>query len=268
MKKVIAFLLTIIMIFTLCSTAFAYDKEVFLVLGDSIGYGYGLKDNTKYSYGALISEANDYTYLNFAQNGDTTYDLNNKLTANSSVIAAVNSADIIAVSIGGNNFLHDNVVAMAVTGLFGNYNRINKTAQEFYENFCLVVDNIRAINPEAELLVQTLYNPQTGLLQGVYQYGVDNMNSKIKLAAAEKDFTVVEVAAAFEGKADEYIQNDIIHPNELGHYAIAQEYLKVLKEMSLGTADEPVTDKAEVEIYSLIDKILDFFRNLFSFNFI
>lgn len=265
MKKLLAILLTLVMLFALSSTAFAGDETIFVVLGDSIAYGHGLRDRSTCSYGALISQANDYTYFNMAENGNTTYDLNDKLTSDAMVIAAVTSADIIAVSIGGNNFLHDNIFAMAVTGLFGNYNRIDDTADDFYDNFCLAVDNIRSLNPDAELFVQTLYNPQSGILKSVYQYSVDNLNGKIKLAAAQKDFTVVEVAAAFEGKAGEYIQSDIIHPNEAGHYAIAQEYLKVLKDMNLGTADEPVMDKSDVEIYSIIDKVLDFFRKIFKF---
>lgn len=265
MKKLISLFLAIIMVFAVSVTAFATDKTHFVVLGDSIAYGCGLKDKDNYSYGALVCGANDYTYSNHAENGDTTYDLNDKLTHNPEIISDVDSADIISISIGGNNLRKGGIVSMAVTGIFGNYKRIDSVTADFYENFCLAIDTIRSINPDAELLVQTLYNPQTDLLQGIYQYAIDKLNSYIELAAAEKTFTVVQVDDAFAGKADEYIQDDIIHPNEKGHYVIATEYLKVLKDMGLGTAQKPVVDEADVIIYSLIDKILDFFRSLFIF---
>ncbi|MBQ7296555.1 MAG: hypothetical protein IJW86_10280 [Clostridia bacterium] len=262
MKKIISLTLALIMAFSLTIAAFAADTASFVLLGDSIAYGHGLKDKANYSYGALISSANGYSYTNHAHNGDTTYDLNDKLTR-PDVIASLDSADIIAVSIGGNNFLTGGIALMAITGLFGNYDLINDTADDFYENFSLAIDTIKSINPEATLLVQTLYNPRNDFLKGVYQHGLDRLNAYIRQAAPEKDFTVIEVAEAFSGHAGEYIQDDVIHPNERGDYVIACEYLKVLKAMGLGTAEKPLVEEAEVAIYSVWDKIMDFFKKLF-----
>ncbi len=266
-KKFISLLLALIMTFSLCTAAFAADSTHFVVLGDSIAYGYGLKDKDTYAYGALISAANGYTYANHAHNGDTTFDLNERLTRDD-VIADLKKADIIAVSIGGNNFLTGGIVGMAINGIFGNFSLIDKTADEFYTDFSLAIDTIRSIKPDATLLVQTLYNPRTDFLKDVYQYGVDKLNGYIKQAAAEKDLTVVEVAAAFSGHAGEYIQKDVIHPNDSGHYVIATEYLKVLKDLGLGEAEKPLTDAPTVEIpLSLWEKIINYFKKLFSFVF-
>ena len=77
---------------------------------------------------------------------------------------------------------------------------------------------------------------------------------------------IVDVAAAFEGHT-EYIQRDKIHPNEAGHYVIAQEYVKTLAELGLGTAEElttpmPETQQSSNALQELLNKIAEFFRNI------
>ncbi len=263
MKKIIAFLLALTLAFSLAVTAFAAESTDLVVLGDSIAHGHGLKDKENYAYGALIAKANGYNYANHAYDGDTTFDLNRRLDR-SDIIADLKKAEIIAISIGGNNFLRGGFVEMILRGIFGDYKILDETAAEFYTNFIVAVDKIRAINPDATLLIQTVYNPRNDLFKGVYQQAVNRLNNYIKKAAAEKDLTVVEVAAAFQGHAGEYIQSDVIHPNERGHYNIALEYLKVLKDMGLGTADKPLIDEEEVIVYSVWDQIMAFFQKLFS----
>lgn len=263
MKRIISFAMVLIMAFSFIVPVFAEETTSFVLLGDSIAYGYGLEDRNTYSYGALISDANGYSYTNHAQNGDTTYDLNDKL-ARADVIDSLKSADIIAISIGGNNFLTSGIPLMLIPALFGDKSIIDETADDFYADFTVAIDTIKSINPDAALLVQTLYNPRTDFVKGIYQYGVNKLNGYIKQSATEKDFTVVDVAAAYVGHAGEYIQDDVIHPNERGHYVIATEYLKVLKDMGLGTAEKPLVEEAEVVVYSLWDKIMDFFKKLFS----
>ncbi len=264
MKKFISLFLALLMVFSLTVTAFAEDSTKLVVLGDSIAYGYGIKDRSTLAYGALISAANGYEYENYARNGDTTYNLNERLTRDD-VVASIKAADIIAVSIGGNNFLTGGIAIMVINGLFGNYELLDDTADKFYDNFSIAVDKIRAINPEAELLVQTLYNPRNDFIKNIYQHGIDRLNDYIRQLSEEKDFTVVEVAEAFAGHAGEYIQDDVIHPNERGHYTIACEYLKVLKSMGLGTAEKPLVEESEVTVYSIWDKIIDFLKSIFKF---
>lgn len=272
-KKLLSLLLALIMVFSLCVPAFAAEETTKLVvLGDSIAQGYGLGEGRddwyNLCYGKLIADANGYEYKNHAIGGHTTYNLNERLKEDI-VIADVADADIIAVSIGGNNFLLGGIALMAINGLlFKNYDLIDQTADEFYVDFCLAIDTIKAINPDATLMVQTLYNPRTDFLKDVYQYGVDRLNAYIVKAAAEKSYTVVDVAAAFVGHAGEYIQKDVIHPNDAGHYVIATEYLKVMKAMGLGQAEKPLGDAPITEVpMSLWQQIIEYFKKLLPFLF-
>ncbi|MDD6011622.1 MAG: GDSL-type esterase/lipase family protein [Oscillospiraceae bacterium] len=268
-NKIIALMMALAMIFSLCSGAFAAgDTEPNLVvLGDSIAAGAGLRDKSD-CFGALIAEANGYGYENFAKNGYTTSDLKVQLQE-PEVSEAVSQADIIAISIGGNNFLQ-NLAVLAVNGLFGNYSKIDEVVAKLKPELEEIALEIRELNPDVTLMVQTLYNPVGNLINNAYAYGTEQLNNAIR-EVGEKPactFTVVEVAETFEGHSN-YIQNDFTHPNEMGHYVIACEYLEVLAEMGLGTALTPESDPADLidsnfwyKVVMMMNKALEIFRNL------
>ena len=275
MKKLFSLLLVTLLALSLCTPAFAAEADTtkFVLLGDSIAQGYGLgEDYTDWydlGYGKLIADANGYDYVNHAIGGHTTYNLNARLQEEA-VISDVADADIIAVSIGGNNFLLGGMYQMILEGiLFNKYDLVDKTIAEFYIDFGLAIDKIKAINPDAQLLVQTLYNPRNDFIGKVYQRAVDLLNQTIINTAAERNgvYEIVDVYSAF-GQHMEYIQKDQIHPNEAGHYVIATEYLKVLKDLGLGEAEKPLSDAPVVEMpLSFWEKVIKFLKNLFSFVF-
>ena len=275
MKKLFSLLLVTLLALSLCTPSFAAETDTtkLVLLGDSIAQGYGLgEDYTDWydlGYGKLISDANGYDYVNHAIGGHTTYNLNARLQEEA-VISDVADADIIAVSIGGNNFLLGGMYQMILEGvLFNKYDLVDKTIAEFYIDFGLAIDKIKAINPDAQLLVQTLYNPRNDFIGKVYQRAVDLLNQTIINTAAERNgvYEIVDVYSAF-GKHMEYIQKDQIHPNEAGHYVIATEYLKVLKDLGLGEAEKPLSDAPVVEMpLSFWEKVIKFLKDLFSFVF-
>lgn len=274
MKKIISLILAILLTFSMGVPAFAYEENTkFVVLGDSIAQGYGLGEGADdwlaLGYGKLIADANGYDYVNHAIGGHTTYNLNARLEEQS-VIADVADADIIAISIGGNNFLLGGMYRMIAEALvLKKYDQADRIGEEFYVNFGLVLDKIKAINPDAQLFVQTLYNPRNDVIGSVYQYAVELLNESIRKIAAERNgaYHVVDVYSAFVGHTD-YIQKDQIHPNEVGHYVIAREYLKVLKDLGLGQAESPLTDIPEIEVpLTFWQRITEFFKKIFSFIF-
>lgn len=275
-KRIISLILVAIMTLTLALPTLAAEeanKTKFVLLGDSIAQGFGLGEEPAdwyaLGYGQIIADANGYDYVNHAIGGHTTYNLNKRLQEEA-VIKDVAEADIIAVSIGGNNFLLGGLYQMIIEALlFKKYDLVEKTAEEFYVDFGLALDKIKAINPDAQLMVQTLYNPRDDILGKVYQHAVDLLNSNIKKIAEERKgaYIIVDVYTPFVGHT-EYIQDDQIHPNEAGHYVIAAEYLKVLKDLGLGEADKPLGDMPEIVIpLTFWQKIAEYFKNLFSFIF-
>ncbi|MBO7320070.1 MAG: SGNH/GDSL hydrolase family protein, partial [Clostridia bacterium] len=137
-QKFFSLLLAVVMAFTLCAPAFAAENDTtkLVLLGDSIAQGYGLgngyTDWYDLGYGKIIAEANGYDYVNHAIGGHTTYNLNARLQEET-VISDVADADIIAVSIGGNNFLLGGMQQMIFEAIFlRKYDLIEKTIGEFY----------------------------------------------------------------------------------------------------------------------------------------
>ncbi len=275
-KKIISLVLALIMVLSLAVPSLAAEeakKTKFVLLGDSIAQGFGLGEEPAdwyaLGYGKIIADANGYDYVNHAIGGHTTYNLNARLQEDA-VIKDVAEADIIAVSIGGNNFLLGGLYQMIIEALlFKKYDLADKIADEFYVDFGLALDKIKAINPDAQLMVQTLYNPRDDIFGEVYQYAVDLLNSNIRKIAEERKgaYIIVDVYTPFVVHT-EYIQDDQIHPNETGHYVIAAEYLKVLKSLGLGEADKPLSDMPEIVIpLTFWQKIVEYFKNVFSFIF-
>jgi lysophospholipase L1-like esterase len=108
LKKIIAAvsaaaLLAISIPLTTAFTSSAEDVTSVVVLGDSISTGYGLA-NKDYSYGSLVADYYGAQIENYAVDGATTGDLLNLLESGG-VDSALSDADVILVTIGGNDTL-------------------------------------------------------------------------------------------------------------------------------------------------------------------
>ena len=241
MKKVFSVFLCVILLFATAGVAAAEGRTRLLVLGDSIAYGSGLSNPTQAVYGRVVADTEDWDYENYAVPGYTTAALL-RLMETDAVKEAIGAADVISISIGGNNFLLDDLNAILFDGIVKeDYARINAIADAFYTDLCTVVANIRALNADAAILLQTLYNPQTGYVGEVYQKGADSLNGKVRLYAQEHpgEVIVVDVAAALTDSGTDFAE-DRIHPSAAGNEKIARAVVTALYENGLGTAAEPV----------------------------
>ena len=121
MKKILSVLLCVILLIgTVFTLSFAEEKPHFVVLGDSIAYGSGIINSKNAVYGKIIADTNGYEYDNFAIPGHTTKNLLSRLE-NKNVSEAVADADIISISIGGNNFRNSTIlrrISMPILLLF------------------------------------------------------------------------------------------------------------------------------------------------------
>ena len=106
LKRLIALLLCLALAACLpvFGAAAEEDAPFYLVLGDSIGYGSGLSNAKEAVYGKIVADTNGYAYANDAIPGYTTQALL-RLMQTDDVKADIAKADIISISIGGNNFL-------------------------------------------------------------------------------------------------------------------------------------------------------------------
>ncbi|MCL2301013.1 MAG: GDSL-type esterase/lipase family protein [Firmicutes bacterium] len=220
--------------------AAAKKTPVYVALGDSIAAGTGLKNADKACYGAIIAHTNGYEFINHGVPGHRTGDLLARLD-DKKVIADVAGADILSVSIGGNDFLLGDMYKMLFDAWTrGDYTHMDGIIESIYGNFAEIIAKIKAINPKALLLVQTLYNPESTYKKQVYQAGTDKLNAGFARYLKEHpgSFKIVDAGAAVKAE-EKMIAQDHIHPNAKGHAAIAKAYLRVLAESGRGTATEP-----------------------------
>lgn len=244
MKKVISLALSLLLVFSCISFVFAEETEEpeilnYVVLGDSIAYGAGLMNPQEAVYGKIVANTNGYNYSNFAINGSKTVDLINRL-GQSNVREAIAEADIISISIGGNDLLK-NLLSLIPTLMVGNKSVLNKRIESMYSNITTSIEMIRELNPDAEILLQTIYNNGGYLIfYAVYENALKYVNPVYyKIQSENENVEVVDIYSAFKGNGVN-ICGDTIHPNSRGNKIIAEEVLKTLYNLGLGETTEPV----------------------------
>lgn len=256
---VLAVLLFVTMIF---QGGHAYGdtaRKNLVVLGDSIASGYGLEDYTAgNNYSAPLSFGNllgaEYeSYRNYAVDGRNSEQLLYALeNPTDDMAAALAEADRVVISIGGNDFLKPmlSAVKSAAMGdyelwsailsgelspeMVGGYtNDVLSAALEAAKNVDISVtaENIekcaaavRGINPRAEIVVLTVYDPFSGsvLLSAASDIAYERLHELNGRIAEIDGIAVCDVYSAFDGSAAEFtnINRLDIHPNAEGHYKI------------------------------------------------
>ncbi len=266
-RHTLAFLLSLLLVLSCFAPAAmaANDPLHYVVLGDSIAAGSGIRNGDKACYGRIVANTNGYTYQNFGQNGHRTSDLLSRLDR-SDVKDAVRRADIISISIGGNDFFQSNPVGLVFEVTFQQFSRINSIANNMRRNFAGIMEKIKSYNPNAVILMQTLYNPGKILRLQVKQ-ATNRVNDMIYDYLREHPgaFEIVDIAAAF-GSDPTYIAIDTIHPNVKGNEKIAKVILQKLRDLGLGTRTDPViVTKGINELGLDYAAIGNWFSNLGSF---
>lgn len=255
--------------------AAAEDAPFYLVLGDSIGYGSGLSNPKEAAYGKIVADTNGYGYANDAIPGYTTQALL-RLMQTDDVKADIEKADIISISIGGNNFLLGNMMQLMADLLIkGDDAGFAAIGESYYPDLCAIIGTIRSLNPDAVILMQTLYNPQTGYMGEVYDCGVQWINDSVRRYAEEHpgEIEIVDVAARLTD-SDADFAADRIHPSAAGNEKIAVAILEKLAELGLGDATDPVIKTpgkdvnlpgASLNTLELFAKFLHFLSFIYNF---
>lgn len=250
MKKTLRAAAALLVVAVFCGTFSVFaaaQAPLYVALGDSIAAGTGLLSPSTKSYAAIVANTNGYRYVNHAVPGYTSASLYN-LLSDASVSSDVKAADIISISIGGNDFFLGIRPKMVVNGFFGdNYSGFDSITKKFAGNFAAIIKKIKSLNPDVVILVQTVYNPRYDMLQDMYQQAVDRLNKEIRsyLEKNPGSYEIVDVAKAFAGH-DEYINIDATHPNVTGHSVIARLVLAKLKALGLGTTTTPVVKASSI----------------------
>ena len=180
------------------------EQKSYVALGDSITTGYGLAENET-GFAKQVADSNGYTLTNLAQDGATSSMLLTSLS-NSEVSSAIASADLITVTIGGNDLMDALYAYLAEE--YNTQNSTDITAEDVKEllageegaaveqitmldfaisnisnfqsslianssyntleyNFVEIIKTIREINQNAQLIVVNQYNPYSHLTAGI-----------------------------------------------------------------------------------------------------
>ena len=271
MKKIICAILALIMIVAVavpCVSA-ADKPQKLLLLGDSITYGYGLegdRDNCT-SYGNLLRDylgISSSNFKNAAVNGDTSADL---LALLPSLQKDVKEADMIIITIGGNDLLGliweagayvlgsdftsngklldimSDPAKMAKMSEYLNTTKIATTIMNYTTNLAAIISYIRSNNANARVLFLAQYDPMNGVeglgaLSTLADSSIKMLNTVMQAQATSGKCEYVDVYTPFVDHAIDWtnIMMTDIHPNLVGH----EEIFKILKAY-LGYADEETT---------------------------
>ncbi|MFA6940969.1 MAG: Ig-like domain-containing protein [Clostridiaceae bacterium] len=209
----------------------------YVALGDSISFGMSAANNIGYTamfsnHLKSLEQYSSLVFVNKSQPGYTTSDLLNQLTI-PSVQADLLNADIVTISIGGNNLLSPFIRAIAVglnvpaninditAAITKNPNnaalllaslqdptdpltvQLNAWLQDgvakFTGDFPKIIAAIRTLAPHSKIYVNTLYNPlpASDPLYNQYNTLISAINSGIKAGSGTLGYNVVDAAAVF-----------------------------------------------------------------------
>lgn len=249
-KRILSLLLALLLILSGLTAVSAQEPELpqidFVVLGDSIASGYGL-NNILDCYAVKISAEKKYHLLNNAVAGHTTNDLLNVVCNSSIARTDLEEADLISISICGNDLIQFLSKADTSTLMDIMFNGVNaKSVKAAAETVKLNLENvcteIRLINPDAPIIFQTQYNP----LYANNEYSsYASMAEKLvpvfdeifdSICNEYNNIYVADVHDTFdkyykEEKSYDIIQSDGIHPSEKGHALIADTIIDVIDEL-------------------------------------
>lgn len=237
MKKII--MLTGLIILLMPTSVMAKIQVV--GLGDSITTGYGVKEEQAYfaKLATQLAKEQDTTVdkINLAVNGDTSTQLLEHLE-NQTYQQAIQKADYIFLSIGGNDFLQE------FTANIAKYLRSSIDYTEFDSKKTILLQNLEQIikqllekNKTATIVVVPLYNPYYQLLRSNeqlvthYQTMTEEYLEKLK----QFDRIVTSDILSKQLREEKYLNvkqnlsNVDPHPNVAGHQLIADELYQNLK---------------------------------------
>ena len=261
MKRILTLLVALTLLGTLCLSVSAETEEKNLViLGDSIATGHSLPDynssgNPKslVSWSTLLAQTYGAKQYNLAVDGDTVGDLIDVMMS-ATAQSALAKADLVCLSIGGNDFLQTMSAALG-SGTFDR-ERIEADGEALLAQIGAKLDTafttLKARVPEGTpILTQTLYNPYRYFTVSLFDNlsigdwigaFIDRFNATLKQKSADHGILCVDVAATFAGEQGRsylfdscesgtpptvllaFSQSDP-HPTEAGHRAIFDTYV-------------------------------------------
>ncbi|BES64991.1 SGNH/GDSL hydrolase family protein [Gottschalkiaceae bacterium SANA] len=202
-------------------------KQV-LLLGDSLAMGIGdeLGKNLGERYVELSENESDeskWKVVNLSVPGSQSNEWV-RLLEDNFTIDFLRTADLIFLSIGGNN-IKEIYEGESIAGLIEYEEKLN----DYLSDIQLILDSIDKLNPSAQVVFIGLYNPYGASIGDQKIQLLLEWNHETQLRVDEKANRVyVPTYDLFKYHQDRYLSLDDFHPNEEGYAAIASRIYEVL----------------------------------------
>lgn len=206
-------------------------------IGDSLTKGVG--DPSQKGYAGIVTHAlinsgdvSSGTLVDEGIMGDTTDDLL-KVLQKSSVQQEIKNANIIYLTIGGNDLV--NVIKAHFLNL--DLNEFDVTRKKYEVNLNKILKEVRQLNPYATIYYMGLYNPFEDYftsLNPTFDAIINQWNQAGKTILELYPHTVfIPTFDLFHGHTGKLLYKDHFHPNPTGYHLIAQRILSHFINISL-----------------------------------
>ena len=201
-----------------------------LVLGDSLARGTGDESGKGFAVDVLQAyrRRGPAQLTNLGVNGSESPEVR-ELAESPTVRARAAEADLIVVSVGGNDLSHAGAAAAPGSGATDLVDAVAAARNRYLENLRGILRALREANPSAPVLVVGLYDPFSG------EAGPGRLGSSVivqwntlvaETALGFPGVTVVPTFDLFQGRPDR-LAADKYHPNREGYRMIAERMLQV-----------------------------------------
>lgn len=201
-----------------------------LILGDSIAKGTGDEQGKGFS-GYLSDELKkstlkDIIVKNEGIDGLTSKGLLEQLQSKR-LNPAITDADLILVSIGGNDLLKS-----LPSTLLGQDDSFQKQFTSYIDNLKQSLKLLRTTNPNSTMILLGLYNPYEILTSAANQHLLDELNDQSRqLIESEGNALYIPTYDLIKYNSARYISKDSLHPSSLGYQAISERIRQTLESL-------------------------------------
>lgn len=224
----------------------------YLALGDSITFGHDLK--TKLSpfpshVETLLEEFDEVAMQVHAKPGWTSDKLLQSVSRSSDGLCEKNR--LVTLVIGGND-----VIKYTLPLLTGNTNGLSRAAEHLTNNIRNIISLVS--HPKTTILIGTLYNPFPNWW--VMEKTTQIINQHIRRLLEWYDVHLLDLEHLFKGNEQHWIDGykkgrfldlrpigNPIHPNVNGHQAIAEEVVRVYKQIAIARNEMQTIDYPQKE---------------------
>jgi lysophospholipase L1-like esterase len=211
----------------------------YVALGDSLAAGAIAERGYVPRFADLVvrDTGKQVPVTNLAVSGWQSSDLLTALRMDPQTRSTLQQAQVITFDIGGNDLLHANRLFLARNcGGSDNLECFRDAVSGFKSNWDQILAEITSLRSPNVAIVRTMniYNPFVAVQKTAGTFNVlrpflEEVNGHIEMTAAAANIKVADVYTAFNGPehdqdaaAKGWMSVDGVHPNDLGHEAIAE----------------------------------------------